>query len=520
MNADGMADEAVVPSTRVNKAATAVAESAEERDLTEGKYCRIGVDASDSEPEQVSIGASREITTGSVTVCRDRLTQRRSRMSQGSRTDLCGGRLATAVPTAILENLRRILRSDEPFFPVFLPLRAKELKMKSMIKRSGFTLVELLVVIAIIGVLVGLLLPAVQAAREAARRMSCSNNFKQIGLGIHNYHASYNKLPKHGSGTYTDFPTDNGIQPPGGNRSDLSMLVGLLPFIEQQALWQVISNPTASGFQAMGPWPNRQLADNTTTPYAPWITTLPSYRCPSDPGVGLPAHGRTNYAACLGDSGTLGDVGDTTDFGGSRGLRQYQDSACRGAFIPRTQTSFNSILDGLSNTICMGEILTDLGDNDKRTYAVSSPAEIWQAGNALSCRQYVDPNRPSFWLGTAPFTGNGEQRRGSKWALARPLYTGVFTILAPNSELCFSGGGSQEREGDVMPSSRHQGGVHVLMGDGAVKFITDSIDAGNSGSGQVCAGGGTFLPPGSASPFGVWGALGTRAAHEVIDTEF
>ncbi len=114
MNADGMADEAVVPSTRVNKAATAVAESAEERDLTEGKYCRIGVDASDSEPEQVSIGASREITTGSVTVCRDRLTQRRSRMSQGSRTDLCGGRLATAVPTAILENLRRTLRSDEP----------------------------------------------------------------------------------------------------------------------------------------------------------------------------------------------------------------------------------------------------------------------------------------------------------------------------------------------------------------------------------------------------------------------
>ncbi len=116
MNADGMADEAVVPSTRVNKAATAVAESAEERDLTEGKYCRIGVDASDSEPEQVSIGASREITTGSVTVCRDRLTQRRSRMSQGSRTDLCGGRLATAVPTAILENLRRTLRSDEPSF--------------------------------------------------------------------------------------------------------------------------------------------------------------------------------------------------------------------------------------------------------------------------------------------------------------------------------------------------------------------------------------------------------------------
>ncbi len=144
MNADGMADEAVVPSTRVNKAATAVAESAEERDLTEGKYCRIGVDASDSEPEQVSIGASREITTGSVTVCRDRLTQRRSRMSQGSRTDLCGGRLATAVPTAILENLRRTLRSDEQkFFPryswsPFLQSRPRLAQLSRVIFRLRF----------------------------------------------------------------------------------------------------------------------------------------------------------------------------------------------------------------------------------------------------------------------------------------------------------------------------------------------------------------------------------------------
>ena len=73
--------------------------------------------------------------------------------------------------------------------------------MKNSISRRGFTLVELLVVIAIIGVLVGLLLPAVQAAREAARRMSCSNNFKQIGLGIHNYHSAYKQLPMHVGGT-------------------------------------------------------------------------------------------------------------------------------------------------------------------------------------------------------------------------------------------------------------------------------------------------------------------------------
>jgi prepilin-type N-terminal cleavage/methylation domain-containing protein/prepilin-type processing-associated H-X9-DG protein len=389
--------------------------------------------------------------------------------------------------------------------------------MKSFNRPRGFTLVELLVVIAIIGVMVGLLLPAVQAAREAARRMSCSNNFKQIGLGIHNYHAAYNLLPKHGTGTYTF--AGNGIAPPGTNRCDLSMLVSILPFVEQQALWEQISNPTASGFAAMGPWPNRQLADHATNPYEPWMTTVPAYRCPSDPGVGLPAAGRTNYAACLGDSGTLSQVGDTADNGAPRGLAVYQQTACRGVFIPRYKSSFRDILDGLANTIAMGEIITDLGDNDKRSRAVDSQSpDLWLANNTLSCRQYVDPARPQFWLGSGPpFTGDAEQRRGFKWAMARPLYTGFLTVLPPNGEICFQD--TQEGEGNPTASSRHQGGCHVLMADGAVKFVTDSIEAGNSNSAQVRFGGG-FLPPGSESPYGLWGALGTRAAKEVIKSEF
>lgn len=176
----------------------------------------------------------------------------------------------------------------------------------------GFTLVELLVVIAIIGVLVGLLLPAVQAAREAARRMSCSNNFKQIGLAVHNYHSAYNQLPKFSGGTYQwqGGGMINHRPPTATNSNNLGFLVGLTPFFEQQALWEQISNPLVdpiSGlpFPAMGPNPSKDLGGSNghgNFRYEPWFSEIPTLRCPSDPGVGLPAQGRTNYAGSLGDS--------------------------------------------------------------------------------------------------------------------------------------------------------------------------------------------------------------------------
>ena len=172
--------------------------------------------------------------------------------------------------------------------------------MTKLGKRQGFTLVELLVVIAIIGVLVGLLLPAVQAAREAARRMSCSNNFKQLGLGLHNYHAAFDKLPMQSGGT-----KDQGM---GGNMSNqfyLSFLIGTLPFIEQQALWEQISNPNQLNLAgavitpphpAMGPNPCHEN-------YQPWLTQVPGYRCPSDPTLPTATQvGFTNYATCVGDA--------------------------------------------------------------------------------------------------------------------------------------------------------------------------------------------------------------------------
>jgi prepilin-type N-terminal cleavage/methylation domain-containing protein/prepilin-type processing-associated H-X9-DG protein len=389
--------------------------------------------------------------------------------------------------------------------------------MKIHSKRSdGFTLVELLVVIAIIGVLVGLLLPAVQAAREAARRMSCSNNFKQIGLAIHNYHAAFNEAPTHGTGTVeANGVTNNWWMASGiSNLKQLSMLVPVLPFIEQQAVWEQISNPSTVGgtWNAMGPTPENIL-------YTPWTLDIPAFRCPSDPGVGLPALGRTNYGACVGDSTwdiSLGPWSPTRTFGMTETNAASARAAHRGFFKPFDESRFRDCLDGLANTIAMGELTTSLGDNDIRTDIPSyNPggnvvANQQIRNNAKSCQSLIDTARPRFWAATTSLA-----RRGFMWANAKPVHSQVLTILPPNSEIC---GRLNAEQLDLVASvsSRHQGGAHVLMGDGAVKFVTDSIEAGNSSAGSVWQSGMGARAPGSQSPYGLWGSLGTRASAEVV----
>jgi len=391
---------------------------------------------------------------------------------------------------------------------------------------QAFTLVELLVVIAIIGVLVGLLLPAVQAAREAARRMSCSNNFKQIGLALHNYHSAYNQLPMFAGGTHRyslAAGTNGGTVPPGHNNRELSIFVGLTPFIEQQAIWEQISNPLGP-YQAMGPNPNLSLTEQAANPYEPWRTNIPAFRCPSDPGDGLPGQGRLNYAACVGDAAE-GIHRGVADQMMEPLFAEQARVASRGVFVARKFMKFRDILDGLANTVCAAEILTDLGDQDVRTHAArmvtatdgAKPAAYQSGGVPVFCSQWRDQSRPQFWGSAAQLHGGAEDRRGLKWASSKPLYSAMTTMTPPNTEMCLRWHAHQD--GNLPAASRHQGGCHVLMSDGAVKFITDSIDAGNQNSAQVSTEAGT-LAAGSKSPFGLWGALGTRANKEVIDKEF
>lgn len=318
------------------------------------------------------------------------------------------------------------------------------------------------------------------------------------------------------------------------------MLVPVLPFIEQQALWEQISNPNATRsdgdtaaaigtptnpWQAMGPTPDG-------IQYIPWVNEIPTLRCPSDPGVGLPALGRTNYGACLGDSMWHIQYGPkNVRREPTQGNAILSRGAHRGMFVTASDSKFRDVLDGLSNTVAMGEMITALQDGDKRANGIAT-----NGGNASPFGQaalrdnpsicfdngYVDPARPKFWLPQWQQQNRRNFARGHRWACALPIMSVTLTILPPNREAC----GRHNALGTFMTatvSSRHQGGGHVLMGDGAVIFMTDSVEAGDSRAPNVWHNGMNVGPPsnrpGSESPYGLWGALGTRASSETIEEQ-
>jgi len=341
----------------------------------------------------------------------------------------------------------------------------------------GFTLIELLVVIAIIAVLIALLLPAVQAAREAARRSGCVNNLKQIGLGLHNYHS-----------TYDCFPMANGISNAvdGSNWHGPSVLVFLLNNIEQQAMFNAYN---FSGGGVTGAAINYTAMCTTVT-----LSRVASFICPSDTsGPSTYTYG-TNYDCSIGPQFNFNWAGRTSSGAGV------------GMFVDRFPFGIKDCSDGSSNTVAFGEAL--IGDNSAATFnqAEYYNCNPWPSGTNSgdgSASDSVMPNPAAVtFLNTyistcnkakaaAAQTGQSNDRN-SLWAAGRMAQGPITSMLTtPN----FMGGDCNEDAGGGMYAmrSRHSGGVNTLFADGSVKFIKNSISQTT------------------------WWALGTKAGGEVID---
>lgn len=320
-------------------------------------------------------------------------------------------------------------------------------------KLPGFTLVELLVVIAIIGVMVGLLLPAVQAAREAARRMSCSNNLKQIGLAMHNYESTYKSMPP------AAFTADRRLGQPSGEDDDgFGWLVAMLPFVEQQSLYERLA-PNGH-FGVLGNqsirnqffhWPG--VAAGGVLPGGDAIVS--TYRCPSSalPDF-VPATWQIPGTAAVGvgmipNQHPMSIGYATTDYKGCGGSCQG-DWGVLHKLWEDTPTKFKEITDGLSNTAMVGE-----SSYVTSTVSASRRADPAQWGGA----QFRD--WPT-WIGCF---GNGQDEtvriNGRTNSPINAKASPSRMYLAVNDDNAFS---------------FHPGGAQFTFCDGSVHFLSDSID--------------------------------------------
>ncbi len=327
--------------------------------------------------------------------------------------------------------------------------------------------------------------------RHAARGTSCVNNLKNLALATHNYHSAFKQLPMGAGGTSAQDDAADWQN----NDDRISAFVALLPFYEQQPLWEQIVNPFAAGgktFPPMGPLPTYDAEV-----YTPWKQRPTLLVCTSEPD-----HERfplaSSYTVNYGDG--IDQVG--TSLPDRPALQVIGRASKRGMFQRKQVLRFRDILDGLSNTVMYSESKMG-GDQVAKNVArlVLNPS--------LSIDEHADAGA-QFW----------PEGRGAVWADGRLLSTGFQTILPPNSPSCTSDNG--ELEGVLVPSSYHDQGVHVCFADGATKLISNGIDAGDSRSPSVAfarAGTRGAAPPGSKSPYGLWGALGTRASREIVDDD-
>ncbi|MHC4880451.1 MAG: DUF1559 family PulG-like putative transporter [Planctomycetota bacterium] len=308
-----------------------------------------------------------------------------------------------------------------------------------MKRRKGFTLIELLVVIAIIAILVALLLPAVQSAREAARRMQCKNNLKQIGLAMHNYHGVHGTMPM-------SFAVD--YNTPGG---EWSVHARLLPYVDEANLFMQIdlSQPYSSG-------------DSASLGVA--TTRVPMYLCPSEPNdrvrldsAGQQIHYPTNYGFNAGGWFTW-----------SNASRQIGT----GVFHPNRGMRLADITDGTSSTLACSEVKTFtpyLRDGDGASASIPAPSAVSGLGGSFK-------------------TNSGH----TEWVDGRVHQTGFTAVFGPNTVVAHSSSGedydidftncreekscSGETFAAVTSRSHHSGVVQSLLCDGSARSISDTID--------------------------------------------
>ncbi len=321
--------------------------------------------------------------------------------------------------------------------------------MRTRLKRLGFTLVELLVVIAIIGILVGLLLPAVQAAREAARRMQCGNNLKQLGLALHNYESAHSKLPP-------GWITSQGLAYLGGSGSTGTGTNGqgswgwsafILPFIEQKNL-----------YDAIGVGQDMRVALDNTVILTTMQQKFNTFRCPSDTAPDI-----NDQRQLAGFSGTVRRVATSNYVGWNSGSWGWIDgdtnnggSVRRGIMQLNKSTKFGEITDGLSNTIAIGERMYKRFTPPASTCTISCAAAV-VFGNEWNTNFNNSRRNPRF--GNTNTLGMGEGHINS-------IFTGDPNSPGANcNSICARGA-----------ASYHVGGAQFALADGSVHFISQSIN--------------------------------------------